>query len=144
MTLLSITYLSLATVPLSEHDLGALLVKCRANNQRMGITGMLLYYPNNFLQTLEGPESAVSELFNEIRRDLRHKSVHVLVREAIEERDFPEWTMGFRCLKLASGQTPLEGYSDFLTRHDDAPPTNQSDRKTKRVHALFQHLLRRA
>ncbi|MFP5382711.1 MAG: BLUF domain-containing protein [Gammaproteobacteria bacterium] len=52
--MLSMVYVSFATVPFSDADLDALLAKSRANNVRDGISGMLLYCGGEAYQYLLG------------------------------------------------------------------------------------------
>ena len=66
--LLSVVYSSTAVVPFSDHDLFELLEHSRENNARDGLTGMLLYRDERFLQVLEGPEEAVRRLRASRRR----------------------------------------------------------------------------
>lgn len=108
-----IIYASSATRKFSEAELVELLKKSRENNSRLGITGMLLYKDGNFIQVLEGEKSAVQMLFKKINADPRHKGVLILLQETIEERQFPDWSMGFRNLNSAE-YSAMEGYSEIL------------------------------
>lgn len=93
--MLSLIYSSVATSTLEPADLTALLTQSRASNEQTGITGMLLFRNGYFLQVLEGPDAAVRGKMHTIRDDSRHTKVTVLLEDLIEERQFPEWTMGF-------------------------------------------------
>ena len=68
------------------------------HNQRNGITGMLLYSEGAFLQVLEGVREDVLVTYHRICNDPRHEKVQLLVEEALPERHFPNWLMGFRHL----------------------------------------------
>ena len=59
-----------------------------------GITGILCYSEDLFLQALEGGRDEVCELYNTIVRDDRHTNVRILTYEEISERRFGNWTMG--------------------------------------------------
>lgn len=108
-----LVYLSSAITPFTKDQLLALLAKSRENNGRAGITGMLLYKDGNFMQVLEGEEKAVKAIFAKITRDSRHRGVLTLLEVWREERQFPDWSMGFRDLRSAEAlATP--GYSEFL------------------------------
>lgn len=111
--MLSLTYVSSATDLLSTDELVALLAQSRLANERRDVTGMLLYRDGNVLQCLEGPEPAVREAYDVISRDPRHHGVLVLVEEQVEERSFPDWSMGFKDLS-GTGQDDLAGFNDFL------------------------------
>lgn len=72
----------------------SILAQSRENNPRAGITGILCYSKDLFIQVLEGGRDQVCELYNRIVRDERHKDVRILVYEEISERRFGGWTMG--------------------------------------------------
>ena len=101
---------------MSEEDLVSLLNQSRARNKRHRITGMLLFREGHFMQVLEGEEASVMKIFNDIRRDYRHKNVDVLREEYIQFRDFPDWTMGFRNIDKLDPST-VPGFTRFL-EHD--------------------------
>ncbi len=74
---------------------------------------MLLYKNGNVLQVIEGAGKEVRELFDVINGDERHYGVLKLYERAIEEREFPEWVMGFSDLNEGEARH-LEGFSEFL------------------------------
>ena len=92
----SLTYVSSARKTLSQADLEQILETSRINNARDNITGMLLYADGNIIQVLEGVHSKVRDCFQRIQQDDRHRGAIVLLDEDIQERAFPEWTMGFK------------------------------------------------
>ena len=114
--MLSLTYLSSATSRMSTEELTELLAVVRPKNEALGITGVLLYADGNFIQTIEGPEDAVEATFARIAIDPRHRGVLVGLREQIEERRFPDWSMGFRSLTPEEA-AELPGYNDYLEAH---------------------------
>ncbi len=71
-----------------------ILEKSRANNPAHGITGILCYNADTFIQVLEGGRDEVCELYNAIVRDARHTNVRLLAYDEIRERQFCNWTMG--------------------------------------------------
>lgn len=111
--MLSLTYVSSATDLLEPEQLADLLVQVRPRNEERDLTGLLLYSRGNIIQVLEGPADAVESTFAEIERDPRHRGLLVLLREPIEERAFPDWSMGFRDLGDLD-PAAIEGYNDFL------------------------------
>ncbi|NJL69398.1 MAG: BLUF domain-containing protein [Microcoleus sp. SM1_3_4] len=94
--MIQITYISCATEPMSAEKLLELLQQCLKNNARNGVTGMLLYGNETFLQALEGDEKAVDDLFEKIRIDPRHSHIQILKRKSIECRQYSDWRMGFK------------------------------------------------
>jgi hypothetical protein len=111
--MLSLVYVSAASHPFSDADLGELLKKAREKNTRLKITGMLLYKNGTFVQVLEGPDEAVRQLFNTISADDRHQGASCLQERQIERRQFPDWKMAFQVLD-DSALMRIEGYSEFL------------------------------
>ena len=87
-------YASRAAVPLVAPVVDSILEQSRKNNPRQGITGMLCFFDDIFVQVLEGGRYEVCELFNAIVRDDRHLNVRILTYEEITERRFGNWTMG--------------------------------------------------
>ena len=65
------------------------------NNSKSGISGCLLIGSNSYLQLLEGPDSAVENLYSKIQMDSRHKKVKKLFEQNIEEKLFSSWSMKF-------------------------------------------------
>lgn len=111
--LVHVIYASAATVSFDEASLSELLRKARANNARLGVTGMLLYTAGNFMQVLEGPPAAVDEVYRRIAVDPRHGCMVRIAREAIAEREFDEWTMGFES-PTPEALAALDGRNDFF------------------------------
>ena len=72
----------------------SILVQSRTHNPSCGITGILCYGGDIFLQALEGGRAQVSALYGHIQKDVRHKDVVLLHYEEITERRYGGWTMG--------------------------------------------------
>ena len=92
--LVRLLYASRAAAALTDPLVDSILQQSRRNNARQGITGLLCFGNNLFMQILEGGRSEVCELFNAIVRDPRHVEVRILLYEEIAERRFGGWTMG--------------------------------------------------
>lgn len=92
----NLIYISSATKNLDHHELGNLLKAARKNNERNGITGILIYKAGNVLQYLEGGANEVDITFNHISVDPRHHDIYKMYEGEIEDRIFKDWTMGFR------------------------------------------------
>jgi CheY-like chemotaxis protein len=89
-------YQSQATTPMSETQLTELLIQSRAYNAAHSLTGVLLYSHGHIVQLLEGSEAAVHEVFARIARDPRHNTVVKLADGPVAQRQFDQWSMGFR------------------------------------------------
>ncbi len=91
--LVRLLYASRAVDP-STDAIEGILHECRSRNPNSGVTGVLCYGGGIFLQAIEGGRMVISELYNQIQRDKRHKDVVLLHYEEISERRFGGWTMG--------------------------------------------------
>ena len=111
--MLTLVYVSTATMEFSDTQLVDLLCLCRKRNEAELITGLLLYKDGNFIQALEGPDEAVRSKFSAICRDARHRGIITLLEKPIQERRFADWSMGFRNLN-DPGLRDTPGYSEFL------------------------------
>jgi hypothetical protein len=109
----SLVYVSSAVTPFSPAELADLLAISHLRNAPLGITGMLLYKDGNVMQVLEGDEAAVRKLYAKIMRDPRHRGVLTLIQGPVEDRQFPDWSMGFRDL-TAGDMEGTPGYNEFL------------------------------
>ena len=91
----SLTYTSLARAELSTAEVSAIYQTARHLNVLDGITGLLVYNGRNFLQVVEGAESAIDDLVRRLRADPRHSALNVEDERYIEPREFPQWAMEF-------------------------------------------------
>jgi hypothetical protein len=92
--LVRLLYASRATAPLTPDVIDQILADSRKRNPPLGVTGLLCYSGDIFLQVLEGGREVVNQLYNGITRDARHQEVTLLHYEEITERRFAGWTMG--------------------------------------------------
>jgi Sensors of blue-light using FAD len=92
--LVRLLYASRAAKALNAKTVATILAACQRNNPAHGITGVLCYSDQIFLQVLEGGRDAVCDTFNTIVRDTRHEQVRLLSFEEISERRFGGWSMG--------------------------------------------------
>jgi hypothetical protein len=92
--LVRLLYASRASGAINPDALSAILKKSRAHNPTVGVTGVLCFSGEIFMQVLEGGRSQVSALYNSITSDPRHHDVVLLSYEEIGERRFAGWTMG--------------------------------------------------
>jgi hypothetical protein len=113
MGMVSLVYVSLADHMFTDDELKGLLQEARDNNQKLNVTGMLLYRDGFFIQALEGEDDVVERLYADIAKDPRHKNVLKVCKDPVTTRSFPDWSMGFNKMSTASlDQVP--GYTTFL------------------------------
>lgn len=92
--LVRLLYASRPSTPLSTMVLDSILEQSRANNSPQGITGILCFNDDLFIQVLEGGRDEVCDTYNKIVSDDRHRDVRILTYDEISERLFGGWTMG--------------------------------------------------
>ena len=132
-------YVSTQTADLGSTDMVKLLTEARRINTSCAITGLLLHRDQSFYQVLEGAENVVRETFDRIEKDKRHSAVDVLFEGEIDEREFPDWQMGFLNLDGVDLET-LQGYSDFLSREDNAKDFLENLSRGKRLALMFRSM----
>ncbi len=92
--LVRLLYVSRLADPTKPEVIDGILSDSRKHNPELGITGILCYGGGIFLQAIEGGRTQVSDLYNHISKDKRHKDVVLLDFQEIQERRFGGWTMG--------------------------------------------------
>ncbi|GAB2854219.1 BLUF domain-containing protein [Hymenobacter ruber] len=122
-TLYTLIYRSQASRAVHEVTLPPLLRKARLHNERTRLGGLLLYAKGEFMQVLEGPEPALSQLYARIKADPRHYAVRTLAYGPITERAFPDWRMAYvpadaKALEKITGFLPLAA----VPGHTPHPP----------------------
>ena len=111
--MIHIIYASVATQCFSSAQLTELLQKARVENERVQLTGILLYSNGNFFQVLEGEPAAVDEMYKKLHLDKRHRQLTLIVREPITKRFFADWSMGFSNI-TPEELTQIGGMNDFF------------------------------
>jgi hypothetical protein len=114
--LVRLLYASRAAEPVTSDLIDSILRSSHAHNPALGITGVLCYGGDVYMQVLEGGRSAVNNLYNKIVRDSRHREVMLLLYEEIAERRFAGWTMGHVNLKKIN--------PSLLLKHSELPELN--------------------
>ena len=117
-------YVSGATEPFTGPELRSLANASAQSNGQLGITGLLLYHNQRFMQFLEGDVFNVGGMFEVIRNDPRHEGVYVLWRRFVPFRQFPDWSM-----RLAEPGEIKERSSAIYDRLFDGAETNVSQRQ---------------
>jgi len=95
----------------------ALVEQAREINQARDLTGVLVFNAHHFLQCLEGSREQVTAAFCRIAADPRHAGVTLTSVRDVDERDFPDWSMGYLGLTAVTRQVLRR----FLPNDDFAP-----------------------
>ncbi|AQS50071.1 hypothetical protein BMG03_19295 (plasmid) [Thioclava nitratireducens] len=94
--LLTISYRSVSCLRKPADEISSILSESLSRNQRLGITGLLLFDGNFLLQTLEGPPVETKSVYAKIICDLRHTNITLLSTRLIRTRVFPTVTARLR------------------------------------------------
>lgn len=116
MYLVRLLYVSKVSNGFSKNDLQSILAKASEHNQSKGITGMLAFNGDYFLQVLEGGRGAVNQLYQRIITDSRHEHLLLLQLSEITERLFAGWAMAYVPTALLTRDLLLRFGSDAQFR----------------------------
>ncbi|MGB7340040.1 MAG: BLUF domain-containing protein [Phototrophicaceae bacterium] len=117
MTLITLVYVSVAqNRQMNNDELLRILKEARENNQKLNVTGMLLYRDGFFIQALEGEQDVVEDLYAHIAKDQRHKNIITVYQNEIKERLFTDWSMGFNRVEDKHLES-IEGYNGLINEH---------------------------
>ena len=117
--LVRLMYFSAATERVDLETVAEILEVAHQRNAAQEVTGMLCADRRWFLQCLEGGRNEVTETYQRIVNDARHRHLVVLCYEEIDERLFGSWHMGFVGLTEATrrghgNQTSIGRYGQLL------------------------------
>jgi hypothetical protein len=113
---------SLLRLPDEAGEVDRIVAVARRENERLGVTGALMFTQAHFAQVLEGDQAAVETLMQRIRRDPRHELVTIVSAGARDGRLFPQWSMAYsggslyvdRHIKPLLGPVAEHGATDRL------------------------------
>jgi hypothetical protein len=78
------------------------------------VTGVLLYAEGRFHQYIEGPAAGLERVYAAIQRDPLHHNIFEFLREPIQQREFSNWTMGYRGTGAVQGIADDAELTDLL------------------------------
>lgn len=113
-------YTSYAGVHFTGDDLKELLIQSRDKNKAISVTGMLLYFDGKFMQLIEGEKQDIKQLYETIRKDMRHHQVITLKEGMVKERFFEDWSMGFKSVS----KEELAGEEGYKNLGEPGPDTS--------------------
>jgi len=111
MDLVQLIYVSRLSPECDAVSLKSILDSSRANNGKIGVTGILCRDHHYFLQCLEGSRETVNHLYATIMGDDRHSDVVMLQYREIDRREFAAWNMAFVSGNQVGKKLALRYYS---------------------------------
>lgn len=116
--LMRLIYASESRQSLTPESVQQLVDHASRSNRRRQLTGVLAFDQQSFLQCLEGDRESVSDTFCKIAADTRHHRVLLLDYQAINERMFCKWSMGFAAADAGGRELFLRfGVGDTFNPH---------------------------
>ena len=94
-------------------DICILLKSAWKNNEKHGVTGLLLHRKGQFMQYIEGPEQAIARLLTNLKNDARHEHIVVVHDQMVREREFVCWMMGYDRVAYEEEQDLFSYYALF-------------------------------
>jgi len=110
MPLHAVAYVSDAVDGIETSDIDQILRAAMSFNKVAGVTGVLMFDGQRFLQYFEGPEDGVDSVFQRVFNARIHANLRELARGPIGARHFPRWTMASAAVE-----------ADALARISDVP-----------------------
>jgi Sensors of blue-light using FAD len=136
--MISITYVSSATSRFNEATLLDLVDQCQQTNERLGITGILVYSDGTFMQVIEGADLVTMALYERIKRDARHRGITTVHQQTIEAREFQGWSMAYNILPAKPLRANSLPYA-FLDRARQRPLPLPQGSASSLVCSFMQH-----
>ena len=89
-------YTSRAKQTFTSSDLAELGTFAASVSHFTGITGLLVFDGDRFIQALEGDAARVRAIMNRIVKDPRHDNIVYVENTEIEQRQFDRWSTEYR------------------------------------------------
>ncbi|MEM9387991.1 MAG: BLUF domain-containing protein [Pseudomonadota bacterium] len=134
--LISLTYASRANPDVSPKDFQEILRQAQENNRDNGITGMLTFNREYFLQTIEGPRAQINGLLAKLINDRRHHDLQVIESKEIKAREWAQWSMNYA--------SPTEGNLATYLKYSTTVQFNPYLLNVESARLLLRDLGRRA
>ncbi|WP_417611386.1 BLUF domain-containing protein [Parasphingorhabdus sp.] len=99
----SLIYVSTARAGLDENEFLDIVDVAQRNNERFGLTGLIVFNGFNFIQYLEGDRPAVNDRLHHIGMDDRHSGLTILSTSDTTKRQFTHFNMAGRYLPSEKG-----------------------------------------
>ena len=110
----TICYVSKFSENYTEGDINKIFATTQQNNNKTGITGILLYGFGNFFQVLEGDKNVIEPLFEKIKKDVRHHNIETLIDHDIEFPIFASYSSNFNVVITKTDLTSIKKYLDVF------------------------------
>lgn len=122
--LTTLIYRSRLCKSVSPQFLERLAAKAQRFNEKVNITGILLFDGDYFFQILEGPSESIDQVFHRVCADSRHTQIVQLMRDYAPDRRFGKLGMAVIDMRNASAEAIIEqvlsqGTARYLLTYGD-------------------------
>jgi hypothetical protein len=116
----AISYLSTANRDLNQDEVAELLDLTEIRNNNAGVNGLLIYSEGNFFEVIEGEESKIKELFENIKEDPRHRNIMIVFEKKIDKPLFDEKEANFISENTKHRQMEVENFLYYIKDLDES------------------------
>ncbi len=119
----AICYVSSENNRMEEDQIQCLFSQTQTNNKANDICGILLYSQGNFFQVIEGEEKTVTNLFQKIEKDRRHRNLFKIFNREIKQDQYDEYSCEFLSKYNESEELNENYYLQYLKNLDHSSQT---------------------
>ena len=116
----AISYLSTANRDLNQDEVAELLDLTEIRNNNAGVNGLLIYSEGNFFEVIEGEESKIKELFENIKEHPRHRNIMIVFEKKIDKPLFDEKEANFISENTKHRQMEVENFLYYIKDLDES------------------------
>lgn len=91
--MIQLLYTSVASRDIGPDELKRIGALAADRNGVDGISGLLCFDGQKFMQLIEGPRDSIQSLMKRLQRDERHRDIAVIYEAETAKRDFGHWSM---------------------------------------------------
>ncbi|MCJ7757307.1 MAG: BLUF domain-containing protein [Gillisia sp.] len=116
----AISYLSTANRDLNQDEVAELLDQTEIRNNIEGVNGLLIYSDGNFFEVIEGEETKIKELFENIKEDPRHRNIMMVFEKKIDKPLFDDKEANFISENTKHRQMEVENFLYYIKDLDES------------------------
>jgi len=116
----AISYLSTANKDLNQDEVAELLDLTEIRNNNAGVNGLLIYSDGNFFEVIEGEETKIKELFENIKVDPRHRNILIVFEKSIDKPLFDDKEANFISENTKHRQMEVENFLFYIKDLDES------------------------
>lgn len=130
--LVNLTYISQVSQKMDANTLKDILSTAQTNNKAYGISGILLFNRQFFLQTIEGSRPRINQLLTNLINDQRHTELRIVDSLQLSQRQWDKWSMAYA--------TPSEKNQTFYLKYSTTKAFNPYIMSAESIHQLLNEL----